>query len=996
MAARKKKSARRKTADAGKTAPRPAHPFLVCGIGCSAGGLSALEAFFRHVPADTGIAYVVVSHQKAGHISLLSQLLGKCTALPVSAVDGEVTVKPDHVYVSVPGEDLIMHDGRIATSPVHAGTGLHLPIDVFFRSLAKARRENAVGIILSGTGSDGTLGLKDIKGESGLVMAQSPDSAEYPGMPQSAMQHVEVDFVLPPEDMPKQLLDYVRGGQRPGAATAEEMGLSDAQIERILALLRSRTGRDFSEYKTSSVRRRLARRMNLHQMTSAEEYLQYLQYNSHEIDLLFQELLITVTQFFRDPEVWQALADKALPRLLPKLNDNEPFRAWVVGCATGEEAYSLAILLHDFFKAHDRHPQLQIFATDLDERSINIARAGLYSQGIAADVDAGRLERYFIPEDGHYRVHKEIRESVVFAVQDVTRDPPFMNLDLVSCRNLFIYMNNTLQERIVPMFHYILKPQGLLLLGPSESLGGNESLFTALNRKWRLYERRPATASTWLQTPPGPLPMRHRPDGDGGAPAAPAEIPQRFRNTHITRLAEQLFVKMFAPPSIIINERGDIYFLHGRTSPYLEPPTGQPHMNLFEMAREGLRLDLMTAVRTAATAEPHDKPVRHNARVIAEGRPLALTIEVVRLEDPEMLSGLFLVSFRPRETPTARPKGGRARPADKQAAEDPEKRIRELELELQHKGETLQTTVEELETANEELRASNEELQSTNEELQSTNEELETSREEMQSLNEELTTVNTELHAKVEELSRASDDMDNLLNSTGVATLFLDNDLRINRFNDQATELFKVIPTDVGRPISDLASDLDYEGLEADCRQVFKTLQPTEKNVRIKNGSWRQMRLTPYRTSSNLINGVVVTFADITDLKTNIRLSEEARSLAERIVQTISVPILILDGNLRVVADNRAFQEAFRVQPEAARGELVYEIGGGEWNIPELRRLLGEILEKNAAFQGYRVEHTFPRIGRHTMELSARALVEEAERPDLILLAIEEVTPAEK
>lgn len=1002
MAARKKISSRKKTkrGTAGKknAAPmRRERPFLVCGIGSSAGGLSALEAFFRHVPDDCGIAFVVISHQKSGHVSMLPQLMGKCTALPVHPVEDDVTVRPGHVYIALPGRELTFQKGLLRVTAAQAHSGLYLPIDIFFRSLAEDHYENIAGVVLSGTGSDGTLGLKAINGESGLTLAQSPESAEYPGMPQSAIRNLVVDLVLPPEEMPQALQNYDRGDGYKEALPADREAMPTAQVNRILALLRDRTGRDFSDYKHSSISRRIERRMALHQLATAEEYIRYLQDNVHEIDLLFKELLITVTQFFRDPDAWRALAEKGLPRLLSGLGDDDILRAWVVGCATGEEAYSMAILLHEFCLANDRHPRVQIFASDLDESSINTARAGLYSQGIAMDVSPERLERYFVPEDGHYRVRKQIREMVVFAIQDVTRDPPFMNMDLVSCRNLLIYMNTSLQQRILPLFHYVLKQDGLLLLGSSESLGGKEDLFTAVDRKWRLYERREGPANHWLQTPVGQPRQRHDAEAGSEAPVLPAGIPKRFGDNHITRLTEHLFVEKFAPPSAIINERGDIYYLHGNTGRFLELPTGQPRMCLFEMAREGLRLELMTAVRKIA-AHPRETEQRM-VTITADGRPLTVVLEVSRMDEPEALAGLFLVSFRTRETEpaAAERKTGKSRAGESPPPDETRRRIRELEIELQHKDETLQGTVEELETSNEELRASNEELQSTNEELQSTNEELETSREEMQSLNEELTTVNTELQAKVEELSQVSDDMVNLLNSTGVATLFLNNDLKINRFNDLATDLFKLISSDAGRPISDLASNLeDYTDLEEDCRLVLTTLESRVRDVRLKNGTWRQMRLTPYRTSDNVIDGVVITFTDITRLMSTARISEDARSLANRIVQTLRVPLLILDGDLRVVETNRAFCDTFRIQPGQAQGRLIYEVGGQEWDIPELRHLLGEIVENNITFQGYRVEYDFPRIGSRVMALSGRALIEEQNRPDLILLAIEDLTVGEQ
>lgn len=799
------------------------------------------------------MAFVVVTHQHPGHTSMLPELLGKTTRLKVvEAADG-MQVEPNRVYVGPPGGYLAIMQGTLHRMETGKAEAPHLPIDYFFRSLALDQQEKAICIILSGTGTDGTLGLKAIKGESGMAMVQQVASAKYAGMPSSAVATGLADYVLPIEDMPRRLVAYGRGPYLATASVEEPAEPMPGPMQKIFVLLRSRTGHDFSCYKSSTIRRRIERRMNLHQIKAPAEYVRYLQQNAHEIDILFKELLISVTNFFRDPEAFDVLAKSALPDLLRSRPDNYALRIWSPGCATGEEAYSLAILVREVMETMKRHVEVQIFGTDLDHAAIDVARNGQYPDGIAVDVSAPRLERCFVREDGTYRVRKDIREMIIFAVQNVIKDPPFTKLDMISCRNVLIYLNADLQKRLLPTFHYALKPGGLLFLGPSESIGNATHLFEVVDKKWKIF-RRKETALTVHPVMEFPVPVL-KAEAEEGVPA----MVRPPKESNIAGIVERVLLGRFAPASVVVGDRGDVVYIHGRTGAYLEPAAGQPRLNIVAMAREGLQLELNSALRQAAAG--HAEVVREGVRVKANGDFAHITLSVTRLGEPETLRGLFLVTFRPepRQAPPAKPLG--------RARKESAPRVDELERELQHTKESLQTTIEELETSNEELKSANEELQSTNEELQSTNEELETSKEEMQSLNEELTTVNAELHSKVEDLSRANDDMQNLLNSTEIATIFLDNDLNIVRFTEQAKRLINLIQTDLGRPVGDLVSNLIYDQLVPDCREVLRSLIFKQLEVQTHEGRWYLMRIMPYRTAENVIDGLVLTFVDINPIK---------------------------------------------------------------------------------------------------------------------------------
>jgi two-component system CheB/CheR fusion protein len=809
-----------------------------------------------------------------------------------------------------------------------------------------------------------------------MVMVQSMQSAKYAGMPSSAIATGMSDYVLSPAEMPKRLIAYARGPYLTAVAAAPKTVVIDAEpLQRIFALLRSRTGNDFSAYKSNTIWRRIERRMNVHQIRTPDEYVRYLQENAHEIDILFKELLISVTNFFRDKDAWEALAPQ-LEQLVKSRPDNYVLRIWVPGCATGEEAFSLAIALREAMEKVNRYLPIQIFGTDLDAEAIETARTGQYPDGIAVDVSPKRLERYFVRDDSTYRIRKEIREMVVFATQNVIRHPPFTKLDILSCRNLLIYLNAELQKKLLPIFHYALKPGGLMFLGPSETIGSYTDLFEAIDKRWKIFRRRESVGALHA-LPEMPVDQQQADEVISVAPA-----PAAVKQIHGTLTIERALLNRFAPASVVVNNLGDIFFIHGRTGAYLEPAPGEPRNNVFEMAREGLQLELPAAVRECIRKD--SDITRESIRVKTNGTYTNVSLSVTKLKEPDSVRGLLLITFRPTLPPPPHAKAAR-KPGE-------DSRVKQLERQLQYMKESHQTTQEELETSNEELKSTNEELQSTNEELQSTNEELETSKEEMQSLNEELTTVNSELRSKLDELSQTSNDMQNLLNSTDIATVFLDNDLNIKRYTAKATELVMLRPTDVGRPISELTSNLEFNNLAGECREVLRTLTSTTSEVQTSDGRWYLKRVMPYRTVENVIEGVVITFVNVGHLKKLEKAGETARAYFAAIVDTVREPLIVLNKELRVVSANRAFYHSFRTTPKQTEGELIYELGTGQWDIPKLRQLLEEILPKDAKFEDFEVEVEIPRLGRRIFALNARRLEQRAEEGNLILLALEDMT----
>lgn len=826
--------------------------FPIVGIGCSAGGLEALEAFLSHVPAPCGMAFVIVQHLDPSHSSALAELLQRVTPMPVAEAGDRMVLQPDCVYVIPPNKDLSLLHGVLHLLAPAGQRGLRLPVDFFFRALADDLRDKAIGVVLSGMGSDGMLGLAAIKEKSGLTLAQEPQSAKADSMPKSAIRAGVVDIVAPPESLPGRIVNYLR--REPFAELpekAEPQADLQSSLDKIVILLRQRSGNDFSLYKTSTLYRRIERRTALLQIDGIAGYVAYLRDNPQELDLLFKELLIGVTNFFRDPALWDFLGATAIPGLLQHYPDGKTLRAWVPACSSGEEAYSLAILFREVVRtqAPERHFSLQIYATDLDVDAVDKARRGFFPRNIAADITPEWLASYFSEEEGGYRVNKDIREMVVFAPHNIISDPPFTKLDLLSCRNLLIYFGPELQKRLLPQFHYALARDGILVLGSAESVGDFTDCFLPLDAKVRVFRRIEQLSSpSWSGIAPTSRASATQPGESGRSD---------YRDS-VEYLTDQLIQQNYAPAAVLVNADGDILYISGRTGKYLEPAAGKVNINIHAMAREGLRDALTGVIRNALRQS--EAIVLNGLQVDNDGSTQIVNLTVQGLEKPDLLRNRVLIVFSDVKSGATgrRPRKGLA-----------SERETTLLQELNQTREALRTTQEE-------MQSSLEEVKSANEELQATNEELTTSKEELQSMNEELQTVNAEQQTRVDEMTWAQNDMINLLNSTEIATIFLDNEMKLRRFTTHATHLFKLIPGDVGRSLSDIVSDLDYPRLRDDAQGVLATLIFCEKTVSTVDGRWYRVRIMPYRTQDNMINGVVITFIDITETK---RLEAELRKL---------------------------------------------------------------------------------------------------------------------
>lgn len=841
---------RSKTSLAGlPTVPEaPTIGFPVVAIGASAGGLDPIIAFLTHVPLESGIAYVVIQHLDPTQKALLPELLQRATSIPVTEITHQTALRPNHIYVIPSNADLGLSKGRFLLSEPLQLRGHRLPINAFFESLAAELGELAVGVILSGMGSDGTRGLQAIKQAGGLTLAQHPDTAKFDMMPQSAIAADAVDLVDFPDKMPEKIVSYLFRSSFLELPGREPSGRN--ALQEIVALLSEHTGNSFSDYKINTILRRIERRMSLYQMTSMEEYISYLRNNPGEIDLLFKELLIGVTNFFRDPKVWEYLKMVVLPQMLAAHPDGRAFKAWIPACSTGEEAYSLAMVFHEVVASSNPPSKysLQIFATDLSADAIDRARQGRFPSTISSDVSTERLERFFLQDKNDYLVRKEIRNMIIFAQQNIISDPPFTKLDILCCRNLLIYLNAKLQQRLIPLFHYALNRDGVLLLGSADTPGHFSDLFSPLTTSTRLYRRLDNLARQRLLTY---FPTKV----SSATPPPPSDTREVSMPGKIQSHVEQLLLQKYSPAAVLLNQDGDILYINGRTGAFLEPAAGKANWNIHAMARDGLRYELAGLITQALQS---DSLVRLKGLVLKDhaGQAQGVDLTAEALRQPEALRGMVFVTFA--SVPLA---------AAVRRGRSPNPKVLELEQQLIQARNEIQAVRDEMQTSREELKSANEELQSTNEELQSANEELTTSKEEMQSLNEELYTVNAELQSKVDDLSLVNSDMKNLLNSTDIATIFLDSELRIRRFTAPATQIYKLIQTDLRRPLSDIVNDLAYPNLEADALEVIRSLVFCERQVQTKNGRWYNVRIMPYRTVENVIDGVVVTFINITESK---------------------------------------------------------------------------------------------------------------------------------
>ena len=871
--------------------------FPVVAVGASAGGLEALEQFLSNVPEKSGMAYVVIQHLDPTQKGMLPELLQRVSPIKVFQVKNHMEVKPDCVYVIPPNKSMFIEKGILHLSKPIETRGLRLPIDFFFRSLAQDRKQLSVGIILSGMGSDGSIGIRAIRENNGIIMVQDPAMAKFDSMPRNAMEAVLVDVVAPANELPERLIALVNNA--PASISDGEIEMIDkSALRKIITQLMLHTGNDFSLYKKSTMYRRIERRMGVHKINKISDYIPFLSENPKEIDILFKELLIGVTNFFRDMPVWEKLKETVIPSVIAAMESGSILRAWVIGCSTGEEAYSLAIVFKEIVHKIVPHGgvSLQIFATDLDQDAIDSARKGIYPANIAVDVSPDRLNRFFVATDEGYRVTNEIREMVVFAQHNIIIQPPFTKIDVLLCRNLLIYMEHELQNKLLGLFHYSINPERIMVLGSSESLGSQNKLFTPIDSKLKIFRRSLTSQDPTLYDFPASF-SRSKPIS--------AENQTTVKMTpNIETLADQLLLQHLSPVGVLVNGNGDILYTTGRTGKYLEPAVGKANMNIFAMLRDGLRNEFPPAFRKAILKK--EKVELTHLKVDANGDSRTLNVNIQWIAKPELLNGTIMIIFtdvpevKDNKPPAS---GGENAPFNS--------RQLELEKELQDMREEMQNSFEEMQTSQEELKSTNEELQSANEELQSTNEELTSSKEEMQSLNEELQTVNAELQAKIDDFSRVDNDMKNLLNSTDIATLFLDKELNIRRYTNQATKIFKLIKSDIGRPFTDLFSDLIYPDLANDAREVLKTLAFIQKPIPASNGRWFSIRIMPYRTFDDRIDGLVITFINISDQKMVELKFHEADRLNQLFLNSSSDIIIKLSPDWEIMEFNPEAEKFF-------------------------------------------------------------------------------------
>jgi two-component system CheB/CheR fusion protein len=991
--------------------------------------LEAFTQLLKHLPADTGMAFVLVQHLDPVHESALTSLLTRVTSIPVREVTNNLPVEVNHIYIIPPNVKMAIN-GRVLKLSARDKRGPPRSIDFFFESLAQDQRDRAIGVILSGTATDGTMGLQDIKAEGGITFAQD-ESARYDSMPRSAVAAGCVDFVLSPDKIAQELARIARHpfvvsqpvlgpeADRQAATEGEDnkdtplpsggdgtppIGARQARAEaksgpatrpeengfrNILLLLRNHSGVDFSFYKSNTIQRRVTRRVVLNKLNSLDEYAAFLKGNAKELDALYTDVLISVTSFFRNPEAFDALKRKVFPKILHQRRD-DPMRVWVVGCSTGQEAYSIAMSFAEFSEDMARIPKLQIFATDLNDALLEKARHGLYAKSLAQDISPERLRRFFVEEDAGYRVSKTIREQVVFARQNVLNDPPFSRMDLISCRNVLIYLEPELQRKVIPAFHYALKPSGFLFLGASEAVGQFIELFEPADKKQKIFSKKPGVTppvhvSAAKDRQPSPV--------AGARPPAPTEwrraLPDEFQGEiGAQREADRLSVNRFAPPGVLISSDLKIIQFRGPTGPFLEPPVGKASFDVLKMAREGLMMPLRAAINKV---KREHKAVRsESVRIIGRGQPLAVNFEVIPLKN--LKQRYYLILFELGGARKAKLDMPAEPPPQARDKRQESRRIGNLELELAETREYLQSIQEQSEASNEELYASNEEVQSTNEELQSINEELETSKEELESSNEELTTVNEEMANRNTELTRLTGDLNNLHLSINTAILLLARDLTIRRFTPQAEGLFNLMATDIGRFLGGIKHNLEFPNLEELVREVIHTVQMQEHEVQSKNGRWYLLRVRPYMTLDNKIDGAVLLLVDIDAIKRSEQEAKTAREQAEDTLRTAPIPLLVLDSDLRVKTGNESFYKTFSVQQSATEGRFVYDLGNGQWNIPKLRELLENILPANHLFEGFEVTHEFEGIGCRTMILNGRRMQSGESEPGRIVLVIEDVT----
>ena len=957
--------------------------FPVVGVGASAGGLEAFTDLLGALPAATGMAFVLVQHLDPTHESILPKLLTRATSMPVHEVRDGMAVQPNHVYVIPPNARMTISDGLLRLSSRVGGAGRNLPIDDFFCTLAKDLQRGAIGVVLSGLASDGTQGLQSIKAEGGITFAQDEQSARYAGMPDSARTAGCVDFVLPPAGIAAEL---ARMGRHPYVRTFQQAGEpplppgdADEAIRRICALLRTATGVDFELYKPATIRRRVARRLVLRKVEGLENYLHLLKQDRAELDALYEDIFIHVTSFFRDPEAFDVLRRSIVPKILANRPPGQALRVWVPGCSSGEEVYSTAISLLEALGRKPNPPEIQIFGSDISDRCVEHARAGIYSESVMAGVSQDVRSRYFVKVEGGYQIVKSVRDMCVFARHDITRDPPFSKLDLVSCRNVLIYMGPVLQKRVLELLHYALKPTGYLYLGKSESLGGNTNLFSVEDRKNKIYSRKPVIGSPQFAA-------AARESGRAGPAqiAAGSAAPRAF---DVKREAERILAERYAPAALVVDPDLYIVHFHGDTSPYLSPASGDPSFHLLRMVRPELLVDLRTAIHNA---KKNDGPVRKQGTHFKQnGADRVVDLQVIPVKGRHPVESDYLVVFQSAAEPTTAPlvEAGLRDRKGRAAAET----VR-LERELSATREHLRALAEDYESSKEEMNAINEETLSSSEELQTANEELETAKEELQSSNEELTTLNDELQSRNGELSQLTNDLSNLLVGVDIPIVILDGGLHIRRFTPAAEKVFSLIATDVGRPFTDIVSRLDVSNWDELIREATGQLRVVEREVRDREGRWYSLRMRPYHAGERKVDGILIALLDIDSVRRSLDEAREARDFAEAVVDTVREPLLVLNSEFRILKATPSFYATYQVGQAETEGRSLFELGNGQWNIPRLRTLLEDLLPRDKRVEDFDVSHDFPSIGHRQVLLNARQVHRKSKSTGAILLAIEDVT----
>ena len=970
----------------------PGKFFPVVGIGASAGGLEAFSALLTSLPETTGMAFVFLQHLDPGHHSALEEILSRTTKIPVSQVTDGTEVQRNHIYIIPPNFDMVIRDGILRLSARTLTHGQHRPIDSFFISLAEDCGDRAIGVILSGTASDGTSGCLAIKAVGGITLAQDEATAKYASMPRSAVESGCVDFVLPPPAIAQELARIEKHPYIARVPTRPDELLGPASpndIHQLFTMLREAKGVDFTHYKQTTLQRRIKRRMVLNQSERLEDYVRFVRRNPKELDELYRDVLIHVTGFFRDPGAFDALRKEVFPVLVKNRKPTEwPIRVWIPGCSTGEEAYSMAMALLEYMGPNNANVSaapnsraVQIFATDISDAALDRARAGVYHDSIVADLSPARLKRFFMRVDKGYQIVQPVREICIFAKQNIAKDPPFSGLDLVSCRNLLIYLGPELQKRVIPTMHYALRPGAYLMLGGAESLGVFADYFTLIDKKFKIYQKKAAGARLVTYFTGVDYSLRRR--ADAPSPKAPASA------LSIEKEVERELVNRFVPASIVVNSEMEIVQFRGKTGAYLEPATGQPTFSLSKMAREGLLIDLRAALHTA---KKENVTVRKEGVSIQshEGTRL-VDFEVIPIQAEESQTRFYVVVFQdaPAQLSTktvSKRAGAKEARKDLPLARQNERLAREIR---QLRGQ-LQSLIEEHETTSEEFKTANEEVLSSNEELQSTNEELETAKEELQSGNEELTTVNEELQNRNVELSTANNDLLNVLANVNIPVVIVNNDVRIRRFTPPAQKLLNLLPGDVGRYLGDIRPNFEFDNLGQLARETIENNSVHEAEVRDSLGVWYMLRTRPYKTSDNKVEGAVITFQDIDALKHTV---EESRAYADTLIEGAREGVLILDADLRVLVANPAFYNSFQVSPQETVNRPIFELGNRQWDIPALRTLLEKIINQKTRIDDFEVRHNFEHIGERIMLLNARRL---STSQSFIFLSIDDVTDRKK